>query len=140
MKLVNPLGPVVNAAMKSNTATMSGTTALCTSLQARLSEYLDGAVSGIEMRQIADHLTHCNACADEFALAARLQQTMVSLGTVKAPTNLGLKLRVAISQERARSWHTAFERFGLRFFADTVVGESHRTSQQLTEAGRHWLE
>ena len=89
------------------------TPAPCESIQARLSEYIDGAVSGVEMQHIADHLTACTACADEFALAARLQQTIVSLGAVKAPTNLGLRLRVAISQERARSWHTAFERFSL---------------------------
>ena len=76
---------------------------------------MDGAVSGVEMRTIADHLAACPACAEEFALATRLQHTMVTLGTVKAPADLGLKLRVAISQERARSWSSAFERFRLNW-------------------------
>ena len=87
----------------------------CVSIQAKLSDYLDGAVSGIEMRHIADHLTACPGCAEEFALAARLQHTIVTLGPMKAPTDLGLRLRVAISQERARSWSSAFERVALNW-------------------------
>ena len=89
--------------------------AQCPAIQASLSEYMDGAVSGVAMRQIADHLAACATCAAEFALAARLQSTIVTLGAVKAPTDLGLKLRVAISQERARSWSSALERFSLNW-------------------------
>lgn len=88
---------------------------VCTDIQGRLSEYMDGAVSGVEMLHIADHLAACPACADEFALASRLQHTIVTLGTVKAPADLGLKLRVAISQERARSWSGAWDRFSLHW-------------------------
>ncbi len=85
----------------------------CQSIQARLSEYMDGAVSGVEMRHIADHLSCCKPCAAEFALAARLQHTLVTLGTVKAPTDLALKLRIAISQERARGWRSSIEQLNL---------------------------
>lgn len=87
----------------------------CAAIQSRLSEYMDGAVSGVEMQHIADHLAACPVCAEEFALAARLQHTIVTLGTLRAPTDLSLKLRVAISQERARSWSSALERFSLNW-------------------------
>ncbi len=75
----------------------------CSSIQSQFSEYLDGAVSGTEMQSIALHLEHCPACAADFAACRHLQSLLSSVGPAKPPADLGLRLRVAISQERART-------------------------------------
>jgi anti-sigma factor RsiW len=89
---------------------------LCATTQASFSAYLDGAVSGHEMQQIARHLLGskqsgaaevgdlgpCEACAREFAAWRATQNALAMLRPAKAPTDLGLKLRLAISRERAR--------------------------------------
>jgi Putative zinc-finger len=80
---------------------------ICQKCQSSFSAYLDGAVSGQQMQQIAQHLETCPGCAREFASLRAVQQTLASVGSAKAPTDLGLKLRLAISHEQARrksSW------------------------------------
>jgi len=80
---------------------------ICQKCQSSFSAYLDGAVSGKQMQQIARHLDTCAACAQEFAALRAMQQSLATLGTAKAPADLGLKLRLAISHEQARrksSW------------------------------------
>jgi len=74
----------------------------CQGIRASFSDYLDGAVSGNEMREIAAHLDACAECHAEFASWRSMQQTLASLRSTKVPVDLGLKLRVAISQENAR--------------------------------------
>jgi hypothetical protein len=59
------------------------------------------------MQQIVQHLESCTGCAREFAALRAMQQSLAALGPAKAPTDLGLKLRLAISHEQARrksSW------------------------------------
>ncbi len=83
------------------------TTQICQKCQSFFSAYLDGAVSGHQMQQIAHHLESCAACAREFAALRAMQQSLAALGPAKAPPDLGLKLRLAISHEQARrksSW------------------------------------
>ena len=75
----------------------------CSSIQSQFSEYLDGAVSGAEMQSIATHLAACDECAAEFAEWRHLQSLLSSVGPANPPADLGLRLRVAISQERART-------------------------------------
>jgi anti-sigma factor RsiW len=74
----------------------------CQDVQASFSDYLDGAVSGNDMRDIAAHLDACTECHAEFASLCSIQQGLASLRCVKVPSNLGLKLRVAISQQKAK--------------------------------------
>lgn len=76
---------------------------VCSEVQARFSEYLDGAVPGSEMRRIAGHLSDCGQCSEEFAQWTTMQRLMASVGPERPPADLGLRLRVAISQERART-------------------------------------
>ena len=79
----------------------------CQKCQSLFSAYLDGAVSGQQMQQIANHLEACAVCANEFAALREMQQSLAALGPAKAPPDLGLKLRLAISHEQARrkaSW------------------------------------
>jgi hypothetical protein len=80
---------------------------ICQKCQSCFSAYLDGAVSGKQMQQIARHLDACADCAREFAALRAMQQSLATLGPAKAPADLGLKLRLAISHEQARrksSW------------------------------------
>jgi hypothetical protein len=93
-------------------------------MQASFSAYLDGAVSGHQMQEISRHLlgdrelgsgenvgedgvgairiAPCEACAREFAAWRLTQDAIAMLRPAKAPADLGLKLRVAISREQAR--------------------------------------
>jgi anti-sigma factor RsiW len=75
----------------------------CNSIRAQFSAYLDGVMSGKSMHQIVSHLDRCSACSNEFAAWRQMQQALGDLGSVKAPADLGLKLRVALSQERNRT-------------------------------------
>jgi hypothetical protein len=79
----------------------------CQKYQSSFSAYLDGAVSGQQMQKIARHLESCAPCAREFDGLRDMQQSLATLGPAKAPADLGLKLRLAISHEQARrksSW------------------------------------
>ena len=72
----------------------------CADVRKAFSSYLDGAVSGREMQGIGSHLESCTACNAEFRQWRALQETLTSLRT-KAPDNLSLRLRLAISREQA---------------------------------------
>lgn len=79
----------------------------CQKHRSLFSAYLDGAVSGRQMQQIANHLEICAACTHEFSALRAMQRSLASVGPAKAPADLGLKLRLAISHEQARrksSW------------------------------------
>jgi len=71
------------------------------------SAYLDGAVPGKRMQEIARHLESCEDCTQEFSALRTMQQSLATLAPVKVPADLGLKLRLAISHEHAQrksSW------------------------------------
>jgi anti-sigma factor RsiW len=88
---------------------------ICSSVRESFSAYLDGAISGREMAEIATHLQSCGDCEREFAIARVLQQSLASMGAVKAPDDLGMRLRLAISHERTRTAAGMLERFGVRW-------------------------
>ena len=75
----------------------------CPQAKRLFSPYLDGAVTGTEMLAIENHLSDCAACHNEYQALRRTQQLLVSLGRPKAPEDLGLRLRVAISREAAQA-------------------------------------
>ena len=87
----------------------------CRKFQSSFSAYLDGAVSGHEMQQIALHLDNCDRCAGEFAALRAMQQTLATLGPAKAPEDLGLRLRLAISHEQARRESNWLDALSLRW-------------------------
>jgi Putative zinc-finger len=88
---------------------------ICQKCRSSFSAYLDGAVSGRQMQQIAQHLETCAACAGEFSAMRAMQRTLASLGPAKAPADLGLKLRLAISHEQARRKSSWLENLGLKW-------------------------
>lgn len=88
---------------------------LCQKYQSSFSAYLDGAVSGKQMQRIAQHLEVCAGCACEFAALRAMQQSLAALGPAKAPVDLGLRLRLAISHEQARRKSNWLETLSLKW-------------------------
>ena len=80
----------------------------CGEVQARFTEYLDSRLNGREMQFIAAHLGACRICAQEWTLLRETQGALASLGSVPEPKDLLLRIRVAVSQERARSRQSRF--------------------------------
>jgi anti-sigma factor RsiW len=85
----------------------------CKATQAMFNEYLDGRLSGREMQAIAAHLEGCRVCAGEWRLQERTQASLAALGPVPEPEDLLLRIRVAVSQERARRQETPFHAWNL---------------------------
>lgn len=85
----------------------------CRAAQMKFSEYLDGRMTGREMQRIVSHLEKCQECSDEFATLRRNQAALSALGSVPEPEDLMLRIRVAVSQERARSRKPLFAGLGL---------------------------
>jgi hypothetical protein len=85
----------------------------CLSMRSQFSEYLDGAVSGAAMHAIASHLEGCQECTAEFAEWRTMQRVLTGIGSTKPPADLGLRLRVAISQEKARTTRRRLEAWQL---------------------------
>jgi hypothetical protein len=94
---------------------MNPATASCTSIRAQFSSYLDGAVTGVVMQRIANHLGVCENCSEEFDDLRSTQVALASLAPVKAPSDLALRLRVAISNERARTPKNFISRLKVRW-------------------------
>lgn|SRR6185312_4234647 len=91
----------------------------CNQVRARLSDYLDGAVNGQEMQQMARHIVGdgnaagCAACAGELAAWRMTQNALLAVGPAKAPADLALNLRLAISHEKARHESRFLDRLSL---------------------------
>jgi putative zinc finger protein len=86
----------------------------CTEAQPLFSSYLDGAMSGAKMHQVAGHLGQCVACQSEYRLLENTRNMVASLGRKQAPAELPLKIRVAIARERSRSWRSAMQSLAVR--------------------------
>jgi hypothetical protein len=80
----------------------------CNSIQSKFSEYLDGRLTGHAMQEIGIHLESCGECSAEWTGLKKTQNALSGLGPVPAPEDLLLRIRVAISQERARSRKSIF--------------------------------
>jgi anti-sigma factor RsiW len=85
----------------------------CSGMQVEFTEYLDGRLSGHQMQRIATHLESCRDCAREWASLRQTQASLASLGPVPEPPDLLLRIRVAVSQERARKRRNPLEGMSL---------------------------
>ena len=74
----------------------------CVRIRSSFSGYLDGAISGVEMQSVAAHLRECEGCRQEFAEWRGMQRVLGEAKVVKTPSDLGLRLRLAISHEGVR--------------------------------------
>jgi hypothetical protein len=70
---------------------------------------LDGAVTGTQMLALQAHLSDCESCNHEYQSLRRTQQLLMSVGRPKVPSDLGLKLRLAISRQAAQATRAPFE-------------------------------
>jgi hypothetical protein len=85
----------------------------CEAVQARFTEYLDGWLNGREMQQVAAHLESCRECEREWESLRRTQALLAELGAVPEPEDLLLRIRVAVSQARAKRRYGAFAGWNL---------------------------
>jgi hypothetical protein len=85
----------------------------CDAVQARFTEYLDGQLTGREMQHVAAHLEDCQECALEWDALRQAQASLAVLGPVPEPADLLLRIRVAVSQERARCRRSPFQGWNL---------------------------
>jgi hypothetical protein len=92
----------------------------CNSIQSKFSEYLDGRLTGHEMQEIAIHLETCSHCSLEWAELKQAQVALASVGPVQEPNDLLLRIRVAVSHERARSRRSLLQTWRLAW--DNTVG------------------
>ncbi|MBS1814166.1 MAG: zf-HC2 domain-containing protein [Acidobacteria bacterium] len=83
---------------------------ICTPIRERFSAYLDCDLNGREMQQVEAHLDTCPACRSEFAEWKEIQSTLHAAGQLKAPVDLALRLRLAISRERSAKQRSLGER------------------------------
>lgn len=86
----------------------------CAQARPLFSSYLDGAVTGKEMRELGSHLEACDRCSGRYRSLRQTQHLLTQAGRRKAPSDLALKLRVAISQEAARSRRPYLDGIGVR--------------------------
>jgi hypothetical protein len=75
----------------------------CNEAKSLFSPYLDGVVTGTQMLGLSRHLEGCSNCTETYVSLRRTQQLLSTAGRRKAPADLSLKLRLAISREVARS-------------------------------------
>jgi hypothetical protein len=91
----------------------------CSEAKSMFSPYLDGAVTGTEMLALTRHFNACAPCHQQYVSLRRTQQLLSSVGRRKAPADLSLKLRLAISREAAQSRRPYFH--GLRIRLENAV-------------------
>lgn len=86
----------------------------CAEAKSMFSPYLDGAVTGTQMHSLSRHLDQCLYCNREYVLLRRSQELLATVRRQKAPADLQLKLRLAISREVAQGRHSRLEGILLR--------------------------
>jgi hypothetical protein len=68
------------------------------------SSYLDGAVSGVEMHEVSEHLQQCTECQSEYGQLETTHLLISSLGRKPAPPDLAVKIRISLASARSRTW------------------------------------
>ncbi|MGA8153531.1 MAG: zf-HC2 domain-containing protein [Terriglobales bacterium] len=86
----------------------------CSQAKSLFSPYLDGVLTGAQMIALGQHLDTCNGCHGQYTSLRETQQMVAAVGRRKAPHDLPLKLRLAISREVAQSSHAYFDGWRIR--------------------------
>lgn len=86
----------------------------CTRAKSLLSRYLDGAVSGTEMRMVNSHLAGCDGCSHHFDMLKLTHASVAALGRKQAPPELALKIKLALSREATRTPSRRWQSWAVR--------------------------
>ena len=86
----------------------------CVQAKSMFSSYLDGVVTGTEMLTLTKHLDSCSGCQREYVSLRQSQQLLTKVGRRKAPEDLSLKLRLAISREVSQARRPYFDDLRVR--------------------------
>jgi hypothetical protein len=86
----------------------------CVYAKSLLSAYLDGAITGTQMYALDLHIQDCETCSQEYQSLRQTQSLMNRIGRAKAPDDMSLKIRLAISREAARVRQPIWGSFVLR--------------------------
>jgi len=86
----------------------------CAYAKSLLSAYLDGAITGTQMYALDLHIQDCETCSQEYQSLRQTQSLMNRIGRAKAPDDMSLKIRLAISREAARVCQPIWGSFVLR--------------------------
>ena len=120
---------------------------ICAKTRSCFSAYLHGAFTGKRMQEIARHLESCDDCTQEFSALRTMQQSLAALGSVKAPADLGLKLRLAISHEHAERKSNWLDALSLKWdnavrpmLVQVSAGFAGAVEAGWTAAGAHRLD
>lgn len=100
----------------------------CAEVRAAFSAYLDGAVSGVEMGAISNHLESCRPCAAEFKIWREVQRSLAELGPARAPDRLQARLRGALATERERGAHLPIVQRALLLWMSSLAPMALRLS------------
>ncbi|HVT98083.1 MAG TPA: zf-HC2 domain-containing protein [Acidobacteriaceae bacterium] len=87
----------------------------CRSIRSQFSDYLDGNLTGVAMQSVAGHLRTCGKCSGEFEQWRGVQRSLSRLGPARPPADLALRLRVALSQELAKTPRNALASWKVRW-------------------------
>jgi hypothetical protein len=87
----------------------------CGEAKELFSPYLDGALTGRQMQTLTGHVERCPKCASEYQQLRLTQQLLAGIGRNRAPADLALRLKVAVSQEIAAAKRPLFQGVRVRF-------------------------
>jgi hypothetical protein len=86
----------------------------CIEAQPLFPAVLDESVTGAEMQALSSHMETCADCRSEYRKLQNTHLLVASLGRKAAPPDLALKIRLALSRERSRTWSHILQRYSVR--------------------------
>lgn len=96
-------------------------TQACEQSRAGFSAYLDGALDGRSMAELAAHLRMCPGCDSEFTAWRSMQSALGELGPAQVPTGLQARLRDALASEIVIGRHLSPVRRLMGFWQRTLA-------------------
>jgi hypothetical protein len=86
----------------------------CNETQSMLSDYVDTALAGSRMQAVREHLLACAACNAEHHALEQTRALVAGVGRRRAPADLALRIRSAISREHAEQQRRSWQGFVMR--------------------------
>ncbi len=93
----------------------------CQQTRLAFSAYLDGALDGRTMAQLAAHLRECGGCEAEFTAWRSMQSALSVLGPAQAPANLQAHLHDMLASELVTGRYLSPVRRFQAFFSRTLA-------------------